>query len=103
MVTYKQQLVDLAAEIFGVHPRDLMGKYRFGFITRPRFALYKALHLRGWSYSAIGRFMDRDHSTIIYGVERADYLMERDQMFADCVKLIAEKGIETSGAEKEAA
>ena len=87
----KSKLVELCAEMFDIHPRDLMGPYRFGFLTRARFALYKALRIRGWSYSAIGTFVGgRDHTTIIYGVRRAEYFMERNPAYAAKIKALSE-------------
>jgi chromosomal replication initiator protein len=65
---------------FDVHKSDLLGNYRFGFLLKPRFALYKILHSRGMSFAQIGRWCGgRDHSTILHGVKRAEYMMERDR------------------------
>jgi chromosomal replication initiator protein len=83
-----------AAETFNVHPRDLASHYKFDFLMRPRFALYKALRLRGWSYPQIGRALKRDHTTIIYGVSRADYYMERDAEYAEKIHRLAAMRIE---------
>lgn len=98
----KSDYVKAAAEMFHVHPRDLVSHYRFNFLMLPRFALYKALRLRGWSYPQIGRLLDRDHSTIIYGIQRADYYMERDPGYAAKVKALAELQIDFEQAEKAA-
>ena len=77
LVTYTD-VVREASNLFRVHPRDLTGKAQFNFIMPARFGLYKALHLRGNSYSQIGRWFDRDHSTIIHGTRRADEIMQDD-------------------------
>ena len=56
-----------------------------------RFALYKALQLRGWSTSKIGHAIGgRDHSTILHGIKRAEYMMERNPHFANAVQRLAE-------------
>jgi chromosomal replication initiation ATPase DnaA len=34
--------------------------------------------------------MNRDHSTVMYGVERAGYMMERDADYADKVNRLIE-------------
>lgn len=99
----KSDFVNAAAEMFCVHPRDLVGPYRFNFLMLPRFALYKALRMRGWSFPQIGRLLNRDHSTIIYGVSRADYYMERDPGYAAKVKALAELKMEASEPLEEAA
>lgn len=99
----KSDFVNAAAEMFCVHPRDLVGPYRFNFLMLPRFALYKALRMRGWSYPQIGRFLNRDHSTIIHGVDRAEWKMERDAEYAAKVKALAELKMEASEPLEEAA
>lgn len=86
----KTEFILKASEMFDVHPRDLVGDPRFGFLIPARFAVYKALKLRGWSYAAIGRLMNRDHSTVIHGVTRADYMMERDSCYAAKVQELSD-------------
>jgi chromosomal replication initiator protein len=87
----KKEIINKCAELFDVHPRDLVSDARFGFLIPARFALYKALHLRGWSYARIGRGLGgRDHATIIHGVNRANYMMERDPAYAQKVEILAE-------------
>lgn len=78
------------AEIFFVHPRDLLGHARFGFLIPARFALYKALRNRGLSMSHIGRTVKRDRTTVRYGLDRADYLIERNPVFAERVQILTE-------------
>lgn len=86
----RAELIAKCSELFKVHPRDLTGDYRFQFILVARFALYKALRMRGWSYPEIGRKFGRDHSTIINGVRRAEYIMATDPGYADKIKQLAE-------------
>lgn len=78
----REAIVTRASELFQVHPRDLLGGYRFQFVTRARFAIYLALRRRGWSYEQIGKFLGRDHSSVIHGVKRAEYMVEKDAAFA---------------------
>ena len=82
MSEIKARLLNKASELFDVHKRDLNSRVRYGFIMPARFAMYKALRERNWSYPRIGRLFDKDHSTIIHGVKRAEYLMERDASYA---------------------
>lgn len=87
----KREIINKCAELFDIHPRDLVSNARFGFLMPARFALYKALHMRGWAYSRIGKCLDgRDHTTIIHGVDRATYMMERDPAYAQKVQILAE-------------
>lgn len=82
----KRELVAKCGELFDVHPRDIMGHARFSFVTLPRFALYKALHMRGWTYGQIGRFMNRDHTTVMHGAARANYYMDNDEQYRQRVE-----------------
>lgn len=75
LVTYKD-LTREASILFKVHPRDIEGRFKFHFALHPRFAIWHALHSTGSSYSQIGRWFNRDHTTIINGVKRATRLME---------------------------
>lgn len=67
-----------AGRLFGVHPRDIRGKARYEFIQPARRAFCVAMRLRGNSYPSIGRFLDRDHSTIIYAARIAEKRMAVD-------------------------
>lgn len=87
----KHEIINECARLFGVHSRDLVSDARFGFIIPARFALYKALRLRGWSTAKIGRAIGgRDHSTVLHGIKRAEHMMERDPHFAAIVQQLAE-------------
>lgn len=46
-----------------------------------RWAVMLALRGQGMSYPQIGRIVDRDHTTVIYGVQRARTLRSRDASF----------------------
>lgn len=75
-MNYNEQLVGIAADIFKVHPRDLIGPYKYKFLMHPRFAFAKALRNNGWTYPAIGSIMNCDHTTAIYRVRQADIFIE---------------------------
>ena len=82
----KTELIAECSRIFDVHHRDITGPSKFRFATVPRFALYKAMRMRGLSFAQIGRFMNRDHTTIIHGVSRAERMARRDPDYADKVQ-----------------
>jgi len=84
------EVIDEASRLFHVHKRDITGPYRYNFLMPVRFALFRAFRERGLSYPHIGRIMNRDHSTVMYGVERAGYMMERDADYADKVNRLIE-------------
>lgn len=50
---------------------ELLGRDRSRRPARARRELYGCLYASGWSLSEIGRTLDRDHTTVLYGV-RAD-------------------------------
>ena len=85
----KEDLLKAAGKMFDVHPRDITGPSRFEFLLPVRFALYKALSLRGWTQARIGTFMNRDRSSVRYGIARAEHMMERDENFAVKVSMLA--------------
>lgn len=99
----KSDYVKAAAEMFHIHPRDLVGPYRYGFLLPARFALSKALRTRGWTLPAIGRLVNRDHTTIIYQIERAEYYMERDPGYAAKIQALVDLKIELDEQPLEAA
>lgn len=78
----RREIIHQCAEVFNVHPRDLLSHSRFEFLLGPRFALYAALRQRGSTYSQIGRWLNRDHSTVIYGIRRSEWIAERNPDYA---------------------
>lgn len=52
------------ADVYGVSLRDLLGHSRTLGTMDARAALVKALRDKGLSYNAIGRVVNRDHSTV---------------------------------------
>lgn len=86
----KVEFIQKAAALFYVHPRDLVGKARFKWLIPARFAAYKALRMRGWSYPRIAKLVgDRDHSSVMHGCDRAEYMMERDPEYAAKINELA--------------
>jgi len=69
-------------ELFDVHPRDLFGGYRYGFLIPARFAFYTGLSRLGWKGRRLGRAVGRSHGTVRHGVESAGFVAERDPAYA---------------------
>lgn len=86
---FTETIINETCELFKVHQRDLMGNYRFKFLMPARFALAKALRLRGWSYPQIAKGLGYHHTTGMYRVREAEYLMSRDPKFAEKVHHLA--------------
>ena len=62
---------EMAAEVAaatGVSVEALLGQSRVGEIAQARQALMHRAHAAGRGLSQIGRWLDRDHSTVLHGV-----------------------------------
>lgn len=85
----KTEIVNYCSELFDVPARDILSRRRIKPIAQARFALYAALRQRGWSYPRIGMFIGRDHATVIHGVRKAEWLMERYPSYDAKIKALA--------------
>lgn len=72
-----------AGRAFDVPPRTIIGRRRLPAIVRARLALYAALYRAcETSYKQIGRLLNRDHTTVLYGVREAERDAAADPEFA---------------------
>jgi len=94
-------IVLAGSKMFNVHLDVIYGDNRTVFICRARFALYMVLHLRGASKAQIGRIMRRDHTTVIHGLDRAEWIMERDDSFKRAVNELVNMSVDLGYGEKE--
>ena len=79
-------LFRIAAALVGADPGTLYSRARDARTVRARMAVAWALRNRRSpppSYPAIGRLLDRDHSSVIYLVRQADCLRDHDRSFRD--------------------
>ncbi len=58
------------ASVYGYATAELHSRFRYAHLAWARKVAYYVLHRRGASYSEIGRYFGRDHSTIISGVRK---------------------------------
>ena len=90
----KREIVKLCADLFDISPEDLLSSKRRQRITHARMALYAGLRKRGWSYPRIGMFCNRDHSTILAAINRAQKNLETSEdyrvLYRKCLEKIAE-------------
>lgn len=90
----KSEVIRYAAHLFNLKPADILSDKRAASIHRARVALYMGFWKRMAAagrqprYSAIGRIMCRDHSTIIHGIAKARYMLTRDADFREAVQKI---------------
>ena len=74
-----QRAVQEAAELFEVPIRAITGRGRRPAVTRARLAVYAALYAAcETSYTDMAERLDRDHSTLIYGVRKAHEMADAD-------------------------
>jgi chromosomal replication initiation ATPase DnaA len=69
----QEQIKTMCADILAAHEATWLtvtGRSTSAALIRPRLEIYRRLLALGWSYSAIGRACNRDHTTIIYYVEK---------------------------------
>lgn len=66
--------LDRAAALSGLSIDVLRGRSRLRRICVVRWAVMLALRIKGLSLPAIGRLLNRDHSTVLSGLERANGL-----------------------------
>ena len=66
-----KQLLPVIAKHFDIEPEQLLSHSRKRKFTKPRHAFFWMCHVQlDKSYHDIARFMNRDHTTILYGVRR---------------------------------
>jgi len=73
-------VLEAVAQAAGVEPKRLRGRGQDQDLTRIRHLAMLLLrqHCAGTSLPAIGDFLGRDHSTVIYGCRRAAERLTRD-------------------------
>jgi chromosomal replication initiation ATPase DnaA len=74
---------DEAAKVFEVPTREILGRLRIPSVARARQAMYAAIYdACETSYKEMAWRLDRDHSTLVYGVKRARAMAADDSEFA---------------------
>lgn len=58
-------LTERIAESIGTSAKHLLSRSRYITLVQARKELYRILRSKNWSYPDIGRFANRDHTTII--------------------------------------
>lgn len=81
--------VRVGGELFDVSPEEIMSHRRSRKTVKARYAIQKAMSLRGNSTSGIGRMMDRDHTTIMHALRKADMWSENDPVYKERIEQIA--------------
>jgi chromosomal replication initiator protein len=86
------EMVDAVAALYRVGASDILGRARTKSVSEARACVYLvARRCTRLSYPEIGRAMDRDHSTVLHGVGKAERLYAADKWFAAAVDGFIEK------------
>jgi chromosomal replication initiation ATPase DnaA len=77
--TWRHDLNEVALK-HGVSPREILSPFRDKPIVSARYELFWRLRVeRKYSFGRIGLLLDRDHSTVVYGVKRHAEKLEQTQ------------------------
>lgn len=80
--------IETAAEYFGVSPDDITGTDRTGPMCEKRFAVYLICRRAGYSFSVIGRHLNRDHTSVSSGCLRAIEMERVNPEFSNALSTI---------------
>lgn len=93
---------DLIREVgkaFDISPVELLGKNQQQKYIPARFALYAILKKRGMSLTRIGAICSsRDHKTISHGIDRAEWMMERDEIYREKIERLSRLSVDLTMA-----
>lgn len=82
------ELINQVAAFFKLTFDDIVGKDRSRLFIDARCVVALIMRERGLSYPQIGRFMKRDHSTIINLVEKADERIARNPLMLKALEAL---------------
>lgn len=72
-------LADEVAEAYHIDRADLLGTRLHARVARPRQHLYLLAKERfGWSTTRIGQMVNRDHTTVVHGIQQARARIARE-------------------------
>lgn len=75
-------IITVAAKLSGMSVDAIMGPGRHRKLAYVRHAVYYVARSNGHSYPQIGARLNRDHSSVIHGLDRAMARAERDPEYA---------------------
>lgn len=89
-LTPSRLIIARAAKFAEITVAELTGQGRAQHVSRVRFAVMRTLRARGLSSPRIGALLgNRDHTTILSGLKRAEALYRSDVSFADLCDAVA--------------
>ncbi len=85
----RRELFSLVLSLTGVHEREILSPFREKPVVYARWSIMLTLRRRGWSTPQIGKFLGRDHSTIVDGLRRARQRYDEHEGFRAVVDALA--------------
>jgi chromosomal replication initiator protein len=86
-----ESIVHIVAAHYGITREQLKGKRRTNSVALPRqIAMFLMRRMTTLSLSEIGRFFDRDHTTVIHACDKIERLRAADRQMRDTVERLAE-------------
>lgn len=82
------EILHRTAREFGVAPDDLKSPCRTQDLCRARYAFILAARFRKASLAAIGRHVNRDHTSARHGRDRAVHLAQHDEEWREKLERI---------------
>ena len=81
-MTPERIIISKICQYYNITVADLMSKNRQHHLSTARFMTYRMLREKlDWVVVRIGEYVNRDHSSVLYGLERVDWLLENDFQF----------------------
>lgn len=76
-------IIKAASLVFNISEKSIVSTARSEYHVNPRWAvMYIAHHIYGHSLTAIGRVMNKDHSTVHHALKRSHIKMKDDHAFS---------------------
>jgi len=75
--------VAAVSQAFRISPERLRGDDRAFAAAHPRQVVYWLARNQGYSAARIGRYMNRDHSSVFFGIRAAERRYDEDDEFGD--------------------
>jgi len=76
-----------AAKAFHVEPEWILSDDRSRAVAWPRHAAMWLARSQGFTSPRIGRSFHRDHTTVLYGCNNAEFLADDDEEFGDRLQM----------------
>lgn len=80
------KIINATSKVFNVRNDEIIGRTRNKAVASARQVVYMiARTSTEMTLPQIGKVMKRDHTTVLYGINKASERAEKDQQFADMI------------------